>query len=177
MDYSAHIQQLRHGLLHNRKYAAIACVLVLGFWVITLAGGYLLVRHAMDDSHTAVSNVVNVPTKVGLLFSFDDRSDVVNNIVFFNDVHLQAGPTADLYYAVGAAGNRVLVSSQGSKSVPENGQVDIKGTVRYLPTSYTLKKKWKLTKEEIKAAREQGIYIEADQITAQPGSPDRVARK
>jgi hypothetical protein len=176
MDRSR-IVQLRYELLHNRKYAAIAGVLVLGFWVATLAGGYLLFKRAMEDYGPPASNVVDVPTKIGLLFSYDSPREVVDQIVFFNNVRLESGPTDDIYYAVGAAGNRVLVISNGSKAAMGDSQVDIKGTVRRLPTIYTLKKKWKLSQEEIRAAREQGIYIEAEQIISQRATPARIARK
>jgi hypothetical protein len=173
----ARIEQLRDELLHNRKYAAIAAVLVLGFWVVTLAGGYLLFKRAMEDNRPAVASVVNVPTKFASLVS-DNRNEVLNHIVFFNDVHLESGPVDNVYYAVGAAGDRVLVISQGKKSFSEGEQVDVKGTVRSVPTSATLKK-WKLDKDEQKALKDQGIYVEADEIIARrtKAAPARVAKK
>ncbi len=177
----ARIEQLRDELLHNRKYAAIAGVLVLAFFLTTLAGGYLLVRKAMDDNRPAVASVTNVPTRLASLLA-DDRSDVVNHIVFFNDVHLEPGPTENVFYAVGAAGDRILVFSQGKKSTSGGDEVDIvdiKGTVRTVPTTTTLSKKWKLDKQEVKAVREQGIYIEADEIVARRSKsvPRSVAKK
>ncbi len=174
----ARIEQLRDELLHNRKYAAIAGVLVVAFFMTTVLGGYLLVKSAMDDSRPSNARVTNVPTRLESLFS-DDRSDVVNHIVFFNDVRLEPGPTDDVYYAVGAAGDRVLVLSQGKKVSSDNDQVDVRGTVRPLPPTSTLSKKWKLDKEEVKAIREQGIYIEADQIIARRSKaiPRSVAKK
>ena len=173
----ARLEQLRDELLHNRKYAAIAGVLVLAFFVATLAGGYLLVRGAMDDNRASVSRVTNVPTQLSSLLT-DNRNEVVNHIVFFNDVRLEAGPTEDLYYAVGAAGDRVLVVSQGKKSPSTDfEQVDVKGTVRSLPTLSTLTKKWKLDKQELKAVREQGIYIEAAEIVARRPGNSKFARK
>lgn len=175
MNY-ARIEQLRDELLHNRKYAAIAGALVLAFWVFTLAGGYLLFKSAMEDVRPPVAGVVNVPTNVGSLAT-DRKSEVLNHIVFCNDVHLKPGPTEDVYYAIGASGDRVLVISQGKKAASDNAQVDIKGTVRQIPPTSTLSKKWKLDTEEQKAVREQGIYIEADEIIARRSAPARVARK
>jgi len=171
------LEQLRTELLHNRKYAALAAVVALAFFVVTLAGGFVLFRRALDDNGPAVSSVVNVPTRVGLLFSYDEPRDVVNHIVFFNDVHLEAGPTDELYYAVGAAGKRVLVLSKGAKNSADNTEVDIRGTVRLLPSKTILKKKWKLTSDELTAAQEQGVYIEADAITGQRAASAKVARK
>lgn len=176
MDLSR-IEQLRAEILHNRKYAVVASLVALAFFAVTLVVGFMIVRHAMDDDRPSVSSVVNVPTRVGLLFSYDEPSDVVNHIVFFNDVHLEPGPNDSLYYAVGAAGHRVLVMSKGLKASPENAQVDIKGTVRLIPATTVLKKKWKLTSEELKAAREQGVYIEADEIIGRRAVPGKVALK
>jgi hypothetical protein len=172
----ARIEQLRDEILHNRKYAAIAGVLLLAFWVVTLAGGYLLFKRAVEDVRPAVAGVVNVPTDVGSLAT-ENRSEVLNHIVFFNDVHLKPGPTENVYYAVGVSGDRVLVVSQGKKAANDNAQVDIKGTVRSIPPTSTLSNKWKLDKEEQKAVREQGIYIEADEIIARRSTPARVAKK
>jgi hypothetical protein len=177
MDY-ARIEELRDELLHNRKYAAIAGVLLLGFFMATLAGGYLLFKRAVEDARPPVASVVNVPTNVGSLAA-DRRSEVLNHIVFFNDVHLEPGPTEDVYYAVSATGDRVLVVSQGKKTSTDNAQVDIKGTVRTVPPTATLTKKWKLDKQEQAAVKEQGIYIEADEIIARHArsAPARVAQK
>src|SRR3954470_16615210 len=148
----ARIEQLRDELLHNRKYAAIAAVLVLAFWLATLGGGYLLFKRAVEDTRPTVSSVVNVPTKLASLLA-DSRSEVLNHIVFFNDVHLEPGPTDDVYYAVGAAGDRMLVIAQGKKSFSEGEQVDVKGTVRSVPSTSALKK-WKLDKQEQKVVRD-----------------------
>ena len=176
MDLSR-IEQLRDELLHNRKYAALAAVLVLGFWAITLTGGYLLFKRAMEDNRAPVASVVNVPTQLGSLLA-ENRGEVLNHIVFFNDVHLEPGPTDDVYYAVGAAGDRLLVLSQGKKSFADGEQVDVRGTVRLVPTASTLKK-WKLDKEEQKVLKGQGIYVEADEIIARKTkpAPSRVAKK
>jgi hypothetical protein len=172
----ARIEQLRDELLHNRKYAALAGMLVLAFFAVTVVGGFLLVRSALDENRSPSSRVTNVPTQLGSLLS-DNRNEVVNHIVFFNDVRLEPGPTDDIYYAVGAAGDRILVVSQGKKASSDTDQVDIQGTVRSLPTSSTLTKKWKLDKQELKAVRDQGIYIEAAEIVARRPGNSKFARK
>jgi hypothetical protein len=172
----ARIEQLRDELMHNRKYAAVAGVLVFAFFLVTMAGGYLLVRSAMDDSRPAASRVTNVPTKLASLLS-EERGQVVNHIVFFNDVRLEPGPADDVFYAVGAAGDRMLVVSQGKKASTDADQVDIQGTIRLVPPTSTLTKKWKLDKEEVKALREQGIYIEASEIVARRRGSSKFARK
>jgi hypothetical protein len=130
----------------------------------------------MDDNRPSASSVVNVPTKLASLLA-DDRGDVLNHIVFFNDVRLEPGPTDDVFYAVGAAGDRILVVSQGKKPSTDADQVDIQGTVRSLPAASTLTKKWKLDKEEVKALREQGIYVEASTIVARSRGGSKFARR
>ncbi len=177
MDFAARLEQFRDELLHNRKYALAAGVLVLVLSAITLAGGYMLFRKAVDDNRPTSAKVTNVPSQVNLLLAEKNRTEVVNHIVFFNDVHLEAGPTDNVYYAVGAAGGRILVISQGAKSAPESGEVDIKGTIRPVPPATTMKTKWKLTKDEIAELKQHGIYIEADEIVARRATPKRVARK
>jgi hypothetical protein len=177
MDFSE-IRRVRDELLQNRKYTIAAGVLAVAFFVVTVAGGVLVFRRAVADARPPVSSVVNVPTQVGLLFSYDNVNDVLNHIVFFNDVHLEAGPADNVYYAVGAAGHRVLVISEGSKAPSsENAEVNIKGTVRQLPSAATMKKKWKLDKDELAAAQKEGVYIEANEIIARRNTPSRLAKK
>jgi hypothetical protein len=176
MEFS-HFKLLLEKLVGNRKYPSIARILAVVLFAVTLAGGFVLFRRAVDDTRPPVATVVNVPTQVNLLFSYDKASDVVNHIVFFSDVHLEAGPSDSLYYAGGAAGHRVLVVSEGRKPLSNNAQVDIKGTVRMLPSATTLKNKWKLSKEEVEAAQREGVYIEADEIIARRATPAPVARK
>jgi hypothetical protein len=176
MDFSQ-LKLLREELLQNRKYTAVAGILAIALLAVTLAGGFVLFRRAVDDTRTPAASIVNVPTQVDLLFFYDKASDVVNHIVFFNDVHLEAGPTDGLYYAGSAAGHRMLVLSAGRKPSSNNAQVDIKGTVRTLPSASTLRTKWKLNKQELEAAQKEGVYIEADQIIARRANPAPVARK
>jgi hypothetical protein len=160
------IEQLRDELLQNRRLAITAGLVFVGFWIVTLIGGYFLLRHALDDGHVATRSL-NIPTQVGLLFD-TSASDTLNHIVYFNDVKIEPGPTDDLYFAVGANGHRVLVVATGSKTPTDADAVDIQGTVRTVPPMTTLTRKWKLTKEDAERVKRQGIYIEADQI-----KPDR----
>lgn len=172
------LRRVRDELIQNRKYAAIAGVLALGLFVLTTTLGIVLFRRALDDNRPPVASVVNVPTRVGLLFSYDSVNDVLNHIVFFNDVQLEPGPSDNLFFAGSPNGHRVLVVSQGTKTASAEGsQVNIKGTVRALPPTSILKKKWKLSKEEVEAVQKEGVYIEADAIISRHAAPSRVARK
>jgi hypothetical protein len=169
--------QVRDQLLNNRKALVASLAMLLLLFVGTLVAGYHLVKRSIEDSRVTARSM-NTPTKVGLLLEDQRPGDVLNHIVYFNDVRLESGPADNVYYAVGAEGKRLLVVALGSKSVVgEDAPVDIEGTVRALPPSSEMRKKWKLDKEEIKAVRDQGIFIEADSIQAKKGSPRSLAKK
>jgi len=162
MDFSR-IEQLRDELLQNRRLAITAGLIVVAFWIVTLVGGYFLVRHALvADNSTPRS--VNTPTQVGLLLD-DSMPNLINHIVYFNDVKIESGPSDDVYYATGPKGAKVLVISTGHNA-PDAAAVDIQGTVRPAPPVATMTKKWKLSKAEAQKIKEDGIYIEADDIRA-----------
>jgi hypothetical protein len=176
----ARLEQLRDELLRNRKalIALVAsAVLMMLFSVGMLVGGYHLVKRSMEDARVTTRSS-NVPTLVGALLSDQRPGEVLNHIVFFNDVRLESGPADNVYYAVDTQGKRVLVVALGSKSATgEDALVDVSGTVRSLPPTSEMRKKWKLDKDEIQAVRDQGIFIEADSIQAKKQSNTRVAKK
>jgi hypothetical protein len=163
MDFSR-IEQLRDELLQNRRLAVTAGLIVVAFWAITLVGGYFLVRHVLAPDSASNLRSVDTPTQVGLLLN-DSMPDLINHIVYFNDVKIESGPTDDVYFATGAKGAKVLVISTGHNA-PDAAAVDIQGTVRPAPPVNTMTKKWKLSKAEAKKVKEDGIYIEADNIRA-----------
>lgn len=174
MDF-ARIQQLRHELLQNRRLAITAGFVVIAFWIVTIVGGYFLVRHAFDDDHVSVRSL-NTPTQIGLLLD-DSMPDLIYHIVYFNDVKIESGPTDDVYFATGPKGTSVLVVATGRKTPNDTDAVDIRGTVRPIPPLSTLTRKWKLSKDQVKAVRKQGIYIEADDIKSDRVSVQRLAAK
>jgi hypothetical protein len=175
MDFSR-IEQLRDELLQNRRLAITAGLVVVAFWMVTLVGGFLLVRHALEEDRVS-THTVNTPTQVALLFD-NPASETVNHIVYFNDVKIEPGPTDDIYFAVGAKGKSVLVVATGSKTPSDADAVDIQGTIRIVPPLTTLTKKWKLSKEDAARVKEQGIYIEAAEIKAdRSGNTQRLAAR
>jgi hypothetical protein len=171
------IAQLRDELLHDRKWKITAAVLVLAFWVITIIAGVTFVRNAMREDRV-LAHSVNTPSQVNLILE-DTMPHLLNHIVYFNDVRLEQGPSSDVYFASSNNGHSVLVVSKGSKSASalNADSVDVQGTVRALPPTSTLSGKWKLSKDQVKALRDQGVYIEAESIRAKrPPSPS-VAKK
>jgi hypothetical protein len=163
MDFSR-IEQLRDELLQNRRLAITAGLTVVAFWIVTLVGGYFLVRHALAPDSASNLHSLNTPTQVGLLLD-DSMSELINHIVYFNDVKIESGPSDDVYFATGPKGVRVLVIATGHNA-PDASAVDIQGTVRPAPPVTTMTKKWKLTKAEAQKIKEDGIYIEAEDIRA-----------
>jgi hypothetical protein len=173
----ARVLQLRDQLLNNRKILAASLALSLLLTIGTMLVGYRLVKRSMDDSRVTTRSV-NTPTKLGLLLQDQKPGDVLNHIVYFNDVKLESGNADNVYYAVGAEGERLLVVALGSKTaLSEDAPVDIEGTVRSLPPDSQMRSKWKLDKKEVKAIRQQGIFIEADSIQAKKGASQRLAKK
>ncbi len=170
------IEQLKEDLLQNRKLLLTVGVLVVMFWVVTIAGGYLLVKHAIAEDRTSVNRPASTPTQVGLLFEDKNTNQIVNHIVYFNDVRLEPGPTDNVYFAVGSAGQKVMVIATGNKAPVDEAMVDLQGTARAVPAAATLKK-WKLSKDQQKAVHDQGIYIEADAIHTKHAAAQAVAKK
>ncbi|HWR17097.1 MAG TPA: hypothetical protein VN577_19870 [Terriglobales bacterium] len=163
MDLSR-IQQWRYEYLRSRKALAIAAAVFLVLSVVAFYSGYLLIKKTMEDSKVT-ARAINTPSQLGSLLNDYEPDQIANYIVYLNDVKLEAGPTDNVYYAAGPRGNRLLVVALGSKpALAEDETVDISATIRRVPSTYEMKKKWKLDKAEIKALREQGIYIEAEAI-------------
>lgn len=180
MDYRdsyERITQLRNKLLHDRKALAIAAVLLVLLSTTTLIAGIVAVRHAVQEDRIT-TRAFNAPSEVGLLLE-DSPTELFNHIVFFNDVRLEAGPTNDVYFATSKDGKSILVLSTGAKSASalNADSVDVQGTVRAVPPLSTMTKKWKLSKDQVKTIRKQGVYIEAESIRVKHSSPQSIAKK
>jgi hypothetical protein len=177
MDYRERIAQLRDRLLHDRKTLIASAVLLVLLSTTTLIAGIVAVRHAVQEDRIT-TRASNAPSEVGLLLE-DSPNELFNHIVFFNDVRLEAGPTNDVYFATSRDGESILVLSTGAKSASalNADSVDVQGTVRAVPPLSTLTKKWKLSKDQVKAIRKQGVYIEAESIRVKRNSPQSIAKK
>lgn len=169
---------MREQLLRDRRvlYGAAAVSLVLTI-VFAVAGATMLKRAINDSRYT--TRTIDVPTQVRLLVGENqDPRDLINHIVYLHDVRLESGPTDGVYYAAGEKGERVIVVLLGSKTPgADDARVNISGAVRPLPTTWMMKKKWKLDNEEIKAVREKGFFIEADSIEAATRNDRKMAKR
>jgi hypothetical protein len=175
---AAQLEQLKSDLLngdilkHRRLLAAVG-VFLIAFCAITVAGGYFLVTHAMDDNQVS-SRSVNTPSQVSLLFEGYRPYQLINNIVFLNRVKLAPIPDRSSVYYAGEEPQKLLVVFHGSNAPAEYSVANVMGTLR--PVNAELFKKWKLGKDEQKTIKEQGVYLDAESVKVQK-SPNALARK
>jgi len=166
----AKLEQIKNDLLNgeilkHRRLLIATGLFVFAFWTVTIVGGYFLVTHAMDDNHITAQRGVNTPTQVALLFDGHRPFELINSLVFLNRVKLEPGAVSSVYYAGDDAGERLLVVTHGSNAPTNESVANVMGTVR--PVNAELLKKWKLNKEEQKAVKAQGVYLEADSVKVQ----------
>lgn len=167
----ARIEELRHDLLHgeifkHRRLLMVVGTCMIAFWGVAIFGGYLLVTHAMDDNQLASRQAVDTPSQISLLFAGHRAQDLTNDLVYLNRVKLTPTPVGHLYYATDENGDRLLVMS--SKAPSEDALAGVMGTLR--PVNWALLKKWKMSKDEQKALREQGVYLDAESVKLQKDS-------
>jgi hypothetical protein len=174
----ARLEQLKSDLLNgdilkHRRLLAAAGLFLIAFCAITVAGGYFLVTHAMDDNQVS-SRSVNTPSQVSLLFEGSHPYQLINNIVFLNRVKLAPIPDRSSVYYAGDEPQKLLVVFHGSSAPSEDSVANVMGTLR--PVNAEVLKKWKLNKDEQKAIKAQGIYLDAESVKVQK-SPEALARK
>jgi len=179
MDY-ARLEELKTDLLNGdimkHRHLLIGTGLALiAFWAVTLVGGYYVVTHALDDNHVSTQRSVNTPSQVGLLLADHRPSQLINSIVFLNRVKLKPSETSNVYYAGEDEGQKLVVVSHASGTPIDDSVVNVMGTVR--PVSAELLKKWKLTKDEQKAVKAEGIYIDAESVKKVQHATATVAKK
>jgi len=175
----ATLEQIKNDLLNgrilkHRRLLIAAGLFVFAFWTITIAGGYFLVTHAMDDNQASATRGVNTPTQVALLFSDHRPAELINSLVFLNRVKLEPTEGGEAYYACDDSSTRLIVVAHQPGAPSTESVANVMGTVR--PVTATLLKKWKLSKEEQKLVKEQGIYLDAESLKVQKG-PATVAKR
>lgn len=175
----ARLEQLRYDLLHgeilkHRRLLVGVSIFLVAFWTLTIAGGYMLVTHAMNDDQIASQRAINTPTQVALLFDGHRPYDLVNSVVFLNRVKLEPATASHVYYAGDDSGPRLLVVDYATGAPADPSVANIFGTVR--PLNAGLMKKWKLSKAEQKTLKTQGVYLEAQSVKVQKDSTT-LARK
>ena len=167
---------LRGDFLKHRRLLIGAGLFVAAFWIVTFVGGYFLVTHAMDDNQVTAQRGINTPSDISSLFAGQHPYQLVNDLVFLNRVAVApvSESTNNVLYATDQAGNKLLVLTN-KPGVPTDEKVaNVMGTLR--PLTPELLKKWKLSKDDQKAAKAQGVYLEAESLKVQK-SPATIAKK
>ena len=124
------------------------------------------VLNALKDQDFSLSspNSVSTPSAVGSLLG-PNPDAAVGDMIFLNDVAIQPGPRPAIFIVRGAQAHQLLVVSENAKPPTAAAPVvDIKGTLRRLPNRSTLKKAWKLNRDEIRVFGQQRVYLAADSI-------------
>lgn len=117
---------------------------------------------------TYPDDIVSSPSAIGSLLGWS-VDDEVGDMVFLNDVRLEAGLKPHVFVVSGFKGVRMLVVSGDEALPPEQRPVtvDIKGRIRQMPSLAFLQKKWKLSKDQIRIFGRQKIYIAAEYVKEQ----------
>jgi hypothetical protein len=118
-----------------------------------------------EPRRQAESNFSSVPSEVATL-SESSGDSTSGAVVFLNNVELLHTARDNQYLARGSRGHHVLVLAVGKPLHANDGAVaDVKGTVRRLPSTSVLKKKWKLGKSQLALIEGQTLYVAAEEIS------------
>ncbi len=146
--------------------------LVMLLTTIALVGGAVAGRRlwgTMDeDVDSFADTLVSPPSSIGSLIGGNAAGEI-DDMVFLNHVQLRAGSQPNVFVISGAKGNQMLAVSEPGFSPPTRAPitVDIKGRIRTLPPLATLRRQWKLTKDQIQSFGRQQAYIAAESIHEQ----------
>src|SRR3954447_15957182 len=153
----------------QRDYRALLVVLPLTLlWCIGFIGARRLINAAIEnDIEFSPAEGSGAPSAIGSLLAGNTSAEI-GDMVFLNNVRLEAGPTPDLFVVSGSKGVRMLVSVEATKQFqPIQGDVDIKGTIRRLPALKVLWKGWGLGKDQLHFFGKQQVYIAAEYVKEQ----------
>ena len=124
-------------------------------------------RNANDFRRTQAQGNSNLPPS-RLQPLIEHGLLIAGQLVFLNDVKLEAGPAKGVYFVVGAEGTTMLVlAAATSVSAAPHDRVDVNGTVRRLPSEWVMRKQWKLSAMQLKRLQAQKMFVEAASIDAE----------
>jgi len=143
--------------------------------ILLLSGSLLIAscsHNKADKTSKAEKNSVasrtNTPTQIKPFL--EDREEGVQpgQIVFLNSVKIEPGPRDKTVYAVGPNGGKMLVVLNEPLEKPPTPQArfDVKGSVERTPTARTMRKKWKMKKDEASEVQKVGVYLEGETVSA-----------
>ena len=136
--------------------------------VIGATAGWRLWGTMDEDVDSFTDTLVSSPSSIGSLIG-ENAAGEIGDMVFLNHVQLRAGPKPNVFVISGAKGNQMLVVSEPGFSPPHRSpiKVDIKGRIRTLPPLATLRRQWKLSKDQMQNFGRQQAYIAAESICEQ----------
>ena len=164
-------QDLLNGRLGRHRRLLISLGLfLLAFWTVSIGVGYFLITHAMDDNQASANRGINTPSQIGLLFTGHKPTELVNSLVFLNRVKLEpVSDAANIYYVSDDSGTRLLVVAHQPNAPADDAVANVMGTIRFLNPAMI--KKWKLSKEEQKTLKAQGVYLDAESLKVKKSNP------
>lgn len=127
---------------------------------------------AANTSHAVPANpnhttLENVPAIV-----HSNKSTVTGDRVKLQNEKVQATAGNGAYWVGPDRNNRVLVVAPAidvPREVKAGSTVMVTGTVQQMPSTQQAEQQWKLNPADAKQAGDQGIYVMAQQVTANPG--------
>jgi hypothetical protein len=138
--------------------------------VATIAVAALLARRIWNriterDAVVSAASSASPPSSLASLL-VDHADSFVGDMVFLNEVRVHPGPARNVLIVSGAQGRRMLAFWEGARPCCGDDPItaDIQGRIRPLPPTATLRRQWKLSKEQARAFGEQQIYILAESI-------------
>ena len=138
-------------------WLVVSIVLVLHFW-----------RNNRSELAFESSVVDREPTssRIGPFLEQIKGKPVYGQLVFLNDVKLEAGPKENVAYVLGKNDVRLLVVTDSSRWSPgePNDLHDVTGSLQDPPSTSYMRRNWGLSKAEAQTVREQGVYLHANTI-------------
>lgn len=144
--------------------------------ILLLSSSLLVAGCSRNKSDKTTSNKAekpvvsrtNTPTQIKPFLEDKEDGAQPGQIVFFNSVKIEPGPSDKTVYAVGANGGKMLVVLNEPLEKPPVPQArfDVKGSVERTPTTATMRKKWKMKKDEASEVQKVGVYLESETVSA-----------
>jgi len=158
---------IRH--LFRAYWPSILVLAAISLVCLGIFGGRRFINHVMSyDVDFSPATTTSTASSIGSLLH-GEMAAQVGDMVFLNDVRLEALPQSHLFIVSGVNGAQMLVSLEAPKDFQTlPAAVDLRGTIRRLPGLRALQKTWKLTKDQARTFATQHIYLSAEYVKSQP---------
>ena len=150
----------------NKRTFNILLIAVVTIWLLITA--VLLVAERVTNSGQSPrrDRIESVGSQLGPFIQKLHSGSFEDQWVFLNNVHVEAGPSKRIVYAVGANGTRMLVvcNSELPKK-PTDALFDVEGLLKAPPSARTMRRTWKLSAKDAREIDDQGVYILANNVS------------